>query len=584
MIGFDTAMAQFGRAAILAALVAIPMLGGVLAWWAARRSERACRWIAMVAMACQLSLAMGIWIAHFGLDASGAGQSWMPAINVPWIGSLGIQLHLAMDGFSLVLVLLTGFLGLMAVGTSWTEIRSRVGFFHFNLLWVLAGITGVFLAVDLFLFYFFWEMMLVPMYFLIAIWGHERRVYASLKFFIFTQLSGLLMLLAILGLYFIHGRATGLYTFDYPKLLGTPLSATAGRWLMLGFFVAFAVKLPVVPFHTWLPDAHTEAPTAGSVVLAGLLLKTGAYGIFRFVLPLFPQAVAEFQSAAMVLGVVGILYGAVLAFAQTDLKRLVAYSSVSHMGFVLMGLAAGNALALQGVVMQIVCHGLGTGALFMIVGALQERIHTRDLRRMGGLWAAMPRMGGWALFFALASLGLPGLGSFVAEFLVLLGVYQVAPGMAIWATLGFVTSAIYSLWIVQRAFHGEPHPGNVDPGNLHAGNVDAGNALPGSALPGNALPGNANLPIGTQHPRPASPGNANLPIGQPDDGLPIGRLAFPGQAFPEQASPGLPDFGLRETVLMAALALALLWLGLYPQPLLRTAQHAIDTEVHLVQR
>jgi NADH-quinone oxidoreductase subunit M len=286
-----------------------------------------------------------------------------------------------------------------------------VGLFHLNLMLVLAGVTGVFLALDLFLFYFFWELMLVPMYFLIDLWGHENRHYAAIKFFLFTQLSGLLMLLAILGLHFLHKEATGEATFDYTKLLHTPMGSTAQMLLMLGFFGAFAVKLPAVPFHTWLPDAHTEAPTAGSVILAGLLLKTGAYGMIRFVVPLFPEAAAVFAPIAMTVGVIGIVYGAILAFAQTDLKRLVAYTSVSHLGFVLLGIFVWNKLALQGAVMQMICHGLSTGALFIIVGELQDRIHTRDMRRMGGLWTVAPRMGAVAMFFAMASLGLPGLGT-----------------------------------------------------------------------------------------------------------------------------------------------------------------------------
>ena len=359
-----------------------------------------------------------------------------------------------MDSLSLILIALTSFLGVIAVISSWTEIKERTGFFHFILMAVLSGIIGVFLAVDLFLFYFFWELMLVPMYFLIAIWGHENRFYASVKFFIFTQLSGLLMLFAILGLFFIHGRNTGIYTFDYTQLLGTSLSSAEGMWLMLGFLIAFAVKLPVVPFHSWLPDAHTEAPTAGSVILAGLLLKTGAYGLLRFVIPLFPDASLSFAPAAMVLGVVGILYGAVMAFAQTDLKRLVAYTSVSHMGFVVLGIFAWNTLALQGAVMQIVCHGISTGALFIIAGALQERLGTRDINRMGGLWSAVPRIGAAGLFFALASLGLPGLGNFVGEFLVLIGIYKINIAVTVFATAGLVFATVYSLWMVHVTFFG----------------------------------------------------------------------------------------------------------------------------------
>jgi NADH-quinone oxidoreductase subunit M len=321
-----------------------------------------------------------------------------------------------MDGLSLLLVLLTVLLGLMAVVASWSEIRERVGFFHFNLLWVLAGIVGVFLALDLFLFYVFWEMMLVPMYFLIGIWGHESRIYAAIKFFIFTQASSLLMLLAIVTLFFLHHQQFGVYTFDYIALLGTPLGPGMAMWLMLGFFVAFAVKLPVVPFHTWLPDAHTEAPTAGSVILAGLLLKTGAYGLLRFVVPLFPEAARAFAPAAMVLGVIGILYGAVLAFAQTDLKRLVAYTSISHLGFVVLGIFAWNEWALQGAVMQMICHGLSTGALFILVGALQERLQTRDMGRMGGCGRPYHAWAGWACSWPWRRSGCLGWGTSSASF------------------------------------------------------------------------------------------------------------------------------------------------------------------------
>ena len=360
----------------------------------------------------------------------------LPRSTRPWIPALGIGFHLAMDGLSLLLVLLTVFLGMAAVLASWTEIERDVGFFHFNLMATLTGIIGVFIAMDLFLFYFFWELMLVPMYFLIALWGHERRRYAAMKFFLFTQLSGLAMLAAILGLFFIHGSETGIYTFDYLQLLGTPVPPNAARLILAGFLAAFLVKLPAVPFHTWLPDAHTEAPTAGSVILAGLLLKTGAYGIIRFAVPLLPGAATEFAPVAMAIAVIGILYGALLAFAQTDIKRLVAYTSVSHMGFVLLGIFAWNEVALQGAVIQMLCHGVGTGALFILCGALQERIDTRDTQRMGGLWDASPRMGAIWIFFALAALGLPGMGNFVGEFLVLLGTYRVSVPMTVLAATG----------------------------------------------------------------------------------------------------------------------------------------------------
>jgi NADH-quinone oxidoreductase subunit M len=440
---------------ILVWMIAIPTIGGVLAWLLSRRHAGWPRWVALAALAIDLVPALILTTRSVAGDFVPPGGPWLISFDLPWVPALGIRFFLAADGLSLVLVLMTVFLGIMAVTSAWSEIQHRTGFFYFNLLWVLAGITGVFLALDLFLFYFFWEMMLVPMYLIIAIWGHENRVYAAIKFFLFTQISGLFMLVAILGLYFAHGRATGQYTFNYLHLLGTSLSPETARWLMLGFLAAFAVKLPVVPLHTWLPDAHTEAPTPGSVILAGLLLKTGAYGLLRFVVPLFPAAALDFAAPlAMGLAVVSILYGALLAFSQTDLKRLVAYTSVSHMGFVLLGVFAWNELALQGVVMQIVCHAISTGALFMIAGSLQERLHTRDLSRMGGLWSTVPRMAAVTMVFALASLGLPGLGNFIGEFLVLVGTYRSSVVAACLATLGLIGASVYALQVMQRGFHG----------------------------------------------------------------------------------------------------------------------------------
>ncbi len=438
---------------ILPTLILVPLAGGLLAWLVGRWSPLAARWVSLVAVAVGLYLSVAFWMGAGAVEILPSG-AWLAEFSVPWIPRFGIGFHLGMDGLSLLMVVLTFAVGILSVACSWQEITERVGFFHFNLLWVLAGVVGVFLALDLFLFYFAWELMLVPMYFLIGIWGHERRIYAAIKFFIFTQASGLLMLLAILGLAFLHHGETGELTFDYARLLGTNLGSGAAMLLMLGFFIGFVVKLPAVPFHTWLPDAHTEAPTAGSVVLAALLLKTGAYGLIRFVVPLFPQAAADFAPVAMALGVLGILYGAGLAFAQTDLKRLVAYTSVSHLGFVLLGVFAWNRMALQGVVMQMICHGLSTGALFILVGALYERTHTRNMDRLGGLWTSMPRMGALGLFFAMASLGLPGLGNFIAEILVLVGAYQASVLWTVLATTGLVAATIYSVWLVHRTFHG----------------------------------------------------------------------------------------------------------------------------------
>ena len=381
--------------------------------------------------------------------------TWLMHFKAEWIPAFGISLELALDGISLLMVTLTLVLGAIAVSASWTDIKIRRGFFEANLLWTLAGVLGVFMALDLFLFFLFWEVMLIPMYFMIAIWGHENRGYAAMKFFIFTQVSGLLMLLSILVLVFFNYQATEVITFSYFELLGNNLSGELGMLVMLGFFIAFATKLPAVPMHNWLPDAHSQAPTAGSVILAGILLKTGAYGLIRFTVPLFPEPSMAFAPIAMTLGVVSILYTAKVAFAQNDLKRLIAYTSVSHMGFVLLGVYAWNAQALQGAVMTMLAHGFSAAALFMLAGGLQHRIHTRDMDKMGGFWGVAPKMSFMALFFTVAAVGMPGLGNFVGEFLVLLGSFQVSITTTAFAALGLVVAAVYSLIVIQKVFHGE---------------------------------------------------------------------------------------------------------------------------------
>lgn len=439
---------------ILIYLIGILTFGSALTLLSGQLNKGLPKWFALLTLLAGFVLLLVFWISNYKEVSLQSTNTWITEYYHNWIPAFGISFHLAMDGLSLLMLLLTFFMGILAVLCSWTEIIERVSFYYFNLLWILAGITGVFIAMDLFLFYFFWEVMLIPMYFLIGIWGSANREYAAYKFFIFTQASGLLMFLSILALYFIHGQNTGIYTFDYFDLLGTQVSPTVAFWLMLGFLIAFAVKLPVVPFHSWLPDAHTEAPTAGSLILAGLLLKTGAYGILRFVLPLFPKASIEIAPWAILLGVIGIIYGAILAYSQTDLKRLIAYTSVSHMGFVMLGLFSFNEFAFQGVVMQLITHAISTGALFLLAGMLKERLHTRDVNQMGGLWTSMPKMGVIAMVFVMASLGLPGLGNFVAEFLILLGGFKVHVVLTSIAALGLVFSAMYALRIMQKVFLG----------------------------------------------------------------------------------------------------------------------------------
>lgn len=436
---------------ILFALIAVLLLGAGVAWVSELWKPMAPRWVALLT----LTLA-GVLVAPYSVteQMDGLPTAWFAELYSPWIPRFGIGFHLAMDGLSLLLVALTVLLGVMAVSSSWSEIDKRQGFFFFNLLTCLAGTVGVFLAVDLFLFFFFWELMIIPMYFLISIWGHENRVYAALKFFMFTQVSGLLMLTAIIALVQLHYSHSGVYSFDYFELLNATLDPDVAFWLMLGFFIAFTVKLPAVPFHTWLPDAHTQASTGGSVILAGIMLKTGAYGLLRFVIPLFPEAAHQFAPVAMTLGGIGVLYGAMMAFAQSDLKRLIAYTSISHMGFVLLGIFSWNLLALQGSVMTMLAHGISASALFMIAGALQQRLHTRNIGNMGGLWPTLPRLSALALFFAIASLGLPGLGNFIGEFLVLQGFFSINVLLTSVTALVLILAPVYALSMIQKTFYG----------------------------------------------------------------------------------------------------------------------------------
>jgi len=444
---------------ILLWLILIPFLGGILCWQADRWGEQAPRWIALATMLFVLVIALWLWVTGDFAFPTGAQNQWLLEWRADWIPRFGIQVHLAIDGLSLILIALTGFLGALAVLCSWHEIAHRIGFFHLNLLWILGGVVGVFLALDLFLFFLFWEMMLVPMYFLIALWGHsgspgQTRIRAATRFFIYTQASGLLMLVAILALVFIHFGNTGQWSFSYEVLRETDVPEPMAYWLMLGFFVAFAVKLPVVPFHGWLPGAHAQAPTAGSVDLAGILLKTAAYGMLRFGLPLFPEQSANFAPVAMTLGLVSIIYGAVLACGQQDIKRLIAYTSISHMGFVLIAIYSGSQLAIQGAIVLMVAHAFSSAALFILSGQLYERIHTRDMRFMGGLWGRMPALPGFTLCFVAASLGMPATANFVGEFMILFGTFPSAPVIAVIASVGLVLAAIYSLILMQRVHFG----------------------------------------------------------------------------------------------------------------------------------
>jgi NADH-quinone oxidoreductase subunit M len=384
-------------------------------------------------------------------DGSRAGFQMVE--QATWVRSPRIQYILAVDGVSLFLVLLTTFLVPVAIAASWTVDR-RVRLYLATMLALETGMIGTFLALDLLLFFLFFEAILFPMYLIIGAWGGERRVYAAVKFFLYTMFGSAFLLVAILFLYGRSGTLPGGPTFDVRELIGLGITGSAGRWLFLGFFVAFAVKVPLFPLHTWLPDAHTEAPTAGSVILAAILLKVGAYGLIRFNLALFPEASRSLAALISVLALIGIVYGAIVAMMQTDVKRLVAYSSVSHLGFVVLGTFAFTLQAMTGGVLQMVNHGLSTGALFLLVGMVYERTHTRSLSEMGGLATGMPWLMGAFLFVSLSSIGLPGLNNFVGEFLVILGTFARNPAFGAIAAIGVVLAAIYLLWAYQRMAHG----------------------------------------------------------------------------------------------------------------------------------
>jgi NADH-quinone oxidoreductase subunit M len=368
-----------------------------------------------------------------------------------WIPSSGISYHVGVDGLSLWLVLLTTFLTPLALLGSWSSITSKVREFNVLMLLLEAGMIGVFCSLDLFLFYIFWEAMLIPMYFLIGIWGHERRIYAATKFFLYTMAGSVLMLVSFLVLY----RETGLQTFDIAALTALPVRPAAQTWLFLAFAVAFAIKVPIFPFHTWLPDAHVEAPTAGSVILAGVLLKMGGYGFLRLAIPLFPSAALRFAPVIGALAVVGILYGALVSLVQPDMKKLVAYSSVAHLGFVMLGIASFSTISVVGAVYQMLNHGISTGALFFMVGMLYDRRHTREISEFGGIRSVMPWFSALFLLICLSSMAVPGFNGFVGEFLILLGSWPAHPVLTALGATGVVLAAAYLLWMVQRVLYGE---------------------------------------------------------------------------------------------------------------------------------
>jgi NADH-quinone oxidoreductase subunit M len=437
---------------LLSAIVFLPALGALLILLTVPRSrDETLRWSGLVVSVATFVLSVSVWIRFEGTDPE---MQFEEALS--WMPSLGVGYHVGVDGISVLLVLLTTFLMPLALASAWHAIEERTKEFVIAMLLLETGMLGVFVSLDLFLFFVFWEAMLIPMYFVIGVWGGANRVYAAVKFVLYTMVGSALMLVAILALYYQHGAATGTYTFDLPTLARFVLAPGAPQTLMfLAFALAFAIKVPLFPFHTWLPDAHVEAPTAGSVILAGVLLKMGTYGFLRFCLPLFPDASVDLGPWVFALAVIGIVYGALVSTVQPDLKKLVAYSSVSHLGFVMLGLFTLTPQGVVGGVIQMVNHGLSTGALFLMVGMIYERRHTRLISEFGGLWAVIPAFSALFLVVCLSSLGLPGLNGFVGEFLVLVGAFTVNKWLAAAATTGIIFAAVYLLWMYQRVAFGE---------------------------------------------------------------------------------------------------------------------------------
>ena len=395
---------------------------------------------------------LSLWV-YYRFDPIASGMQLQ--VNIPWITSLGIHFYMGIDGISLLLIMLTTILTVLCIISSWHSVTTGVKGYYISMLLLETGMIGVFSALDLFMFYIFWEVMLIPMYFLIGVWGGPRKVYAAIKFVLFTMFGSLLMLVALLFLYFSYQNFSGEYTFNLMKLMSMTLPHGAQMWLFAAFALAFAIKVPLWPFHTWLPDAHVQAPTAGSVILAGVLLKMGTYGFVRICMPLFPDATFAFMPYIVLLAVIAIIYGALVSMVQKDVKSLVAFSSVSHMGFVMLGLFAFNTQGMQGAVIQMINHGISTGALFLIVGMIYERRHTRMIEDFGGIAKVMPVFSAFFMIVMLSSIGLPFTNGFVGEFLILLGTFKAHPVYAIIATSGVVLAACYMLWMYQRVIFGK---------------------------------------------------------------------------------------------------------------------------------
>jgi NADH-quinone oxidoreductase subunit M len=434
---------------LLTVLIFFPLAGALLLIFLPR-NDRALRNVTFAVTLAEFLLSLPLVLSF-----NGATAAMQFVQRVPWLPAYGIEYHVGVDGISLWLVMLTTFLMPIAILSTYAAVEKHVKEFMIFMLVLEVGMVGVFLAVDLFLFYIFWELVLIPMYFLIGVWGSERRIYSAIKFFLFTFAGSVLMLVAIIALYFHHYEVTGIYSTDLLRMYAIDIPVKLQFWMFAAFALAFAFKVPMFPFHTWLPDAHVDAPTSGSVILAAILLKMGTYGFLRFAIPLFPVAAFDLMPVISVLAVIGIIYGALVAMVQKDMKKLVAYSSVSHLGFVMLGLFAFNLQGIEGGILQMINHGVSTGALFLIVGILYERRHTRLIEEFGGLSKVLPVYATIFLIVTLSSIGLPGTNGFVGEFLILLGAFKATKVLTVFAATGVILAAVYMLWMFQRVMFGK---------------------------------------------------------------------------------------------------------------------------------
>ena len=450
---------------LLSVILFTPLAGAILLLFVDKRRDNAIRWIANIVALLGFLVSLPLWWRY-----QPGGAQWQFVERGEWIPSIGASYFLGVDGFSILLILLTTMMGSIAILSSWTAITERVKEYYIFLLVLQTGMIGAFVSLDFLLFFLFWEVMLVPMYFLIGIWGGGRRLYSAIKFFLYTLVGSVIMLLGILALYFYYAQQPGnVATFDITAFQKMTLPYVYQKWIFLAFFLGFAVKVPMFPFHTWLPDAHTDAPTAGSVILAAVLLKMGTYGFIRFSLPILPDATKAFVPMMIGLSIIGIVYGALVALAQTDWKRLVAYSSVSHMAMVMLGMFALTPVGLTGSIVQQLNHGISTGALFLIVGIVYERRHTREISEYGGLSKVMPVYAAVFLVMTMSSIGLPALNGFIGEILILQGVYVVNKMWAAVAASGIVLGAAYMLWLYQRTMFGKiENPANANLKDLNA--------------------------------------------------------------------------------------------------------------------